>query len=83
MSYPASLMDVNEAHTTLQCTKQTQQPYVIISAVQSRYCQLLVLRRYGNFLTEEECDHLIKISKPNMKDATTVNKTTGKETPNR
>ena len=55
----------------------------MMSAVQSYYRQLLTLRRYGNFLTEEECDHLIKISKPTMKDATTVNKTTGKETPNR
>ena len=40
-------------------------------------------RSYGSFLTEEECDHLIKISKPHMKDATVLNKTTGIETPNR
>ncbi len=39
--------------------------------------------RYGNFLTEEECDHLIKLSKPHMEDAAVVNKTTGVETPNR
>ena len=53
-----------------------------------RYVGMLLLSilstcSYGNFLTEEECDHLIKISKPYMKDATVLNKTTGIETPNR
>ena len=44
---------------------------------------IVVTRSYGNFLTEEECDHLIKLSKPHMKDATILNKTTGIEMPNR
>ena len=45
--------------------------------------RLLLFCSYGNFLTEDECDHLIKISKPHMKDATILDKKTGKQMPNR
>lgn len=39
--------------------------------------------RYGSFLTEEECDHLIKLAKPNMRDSTILDKASGKQIPNR
>ncbi len=38
--------------------------------------------RYGSFLTEDECDHLIRLAKPHMKDATILDQKTGKQIPN-
>ena len=38
--------------------------------------------RYGSFLTEDECDHLIRLAKPHMKDATILDTKTGKQIPN-
>ena len=37
--------------------------------------------RYGSFLTEDECDHLIRLAKPHM-NATILDKKTGKQIQN-
>ena len=42
-----------------------------------------ILCRYGSFLSEDECDHLIKMAKPHMKDATVIDKKIGEKIPNR